>query len=317
MNENQKYTKPGWGKRVLYFILLLFTMCVYIGFSVGTIISIRVLGLNVKLNLLEERSHAFKIAYQVLSQRMHAPVEKLAQMKLPRDNNEAAALALEYPEITEINIIKADGKYSTLFTAARSIEIHDAIAKTAPIVADTFSFFSRYTNIFAETPTKYRMVSVNTEAGTYVFAFVEVNGETRIVVSDPEKLKPQLTEIFNRAEKLNPIIHSECFKANYRYAAQLKLYDRSGENFFTRGSPQRPGWDDVYDIELNFLPWRMTIQLFPMELYLNYAEATDKWPWGVIIVIVIGFILIILLGHFSPRLHGFSQPKIRKSTEES
>jgi len=137
------------------------------------------------------------------------------------------------------------------------------------------------------------------------------------MVSDPEKLKPLLPQIFRNAESGMPLF-AGYFGQHPLFAAQLKFYDESGENFYTYGDPQGRGWDDIRDTPLWVIPARLTIQIFPrQEAMIDLAEAAGSWQWSFadvlhwwsIVKFIIAVILIFLLGHFSPRLHGFNRTK--------
>ncbi|NQS96847.1 MAG: hypothetical protein HQ591_00180 [candidate division Zixibacteria bacterium] len=139
MKNNQIYRKPGWLHKVLYFILLALPVIILLQFAIGITNVVRSVRILAKVRLFEERERVLETTLWILHQRQLAPAEKLNLMKFPRDNTKAAALSLEFPEITEINLLKREGEYTTIFTAAPSAEIHDGIAKKAPILQDAKS----------------------------------------------------------------------------------------------------------------------------------------------------------------------------------
>ena len=304
MNKSKKSIKLGSGKKAVYIILI--ALPIYILLQMSLMLFIGVKGVNyfALAQLNEQRGRVGMAASKILLQRRMSPAEKLILMEFPRDNMETAALALEFPEITEINLFTNDG-FQTIFTAAPSAKIHDGIAKTALAVKDTISFI----NAYWDTTFKTSAGLMEIEGNKYALTFIKKGGDLRLIVVDPEKLKPQLPEIFHRAESNIHSSFGDYFSRPFpRYGAQLKFYDESGENFCTYGEPKGRGWDDIWDIDLSILPWRMTVQIFPeQEILIDNAAAVGKIPWPLIIELFIAIVCIILAVHFSPKLRGFSR----------
>ena len=226
MKNSQIYRKPCWLHKVLYFILLALPVIILLQFAIGITNVIRSARILAKVRLFEERERVLETTLWILHQRQLAPPEELNLMKFPRDNTKAAALSLEFPEITEINLLKGEGEYTTIFTAAPSAEIHDGIAKRAPSLKDTISIRPPD---FGNPTCQARVGLVEIEEIEYIFTFVEKDDETILMVSDPEKLMPLLTQIFHNAESGMPLF-AEYFDQYTNFAAQLKFYDKSGEN---------------------------------------------------------------------------------------
>jgi len=304
MNKSQKSIKLGSGKKALYIILIALPIFILLQMSLMSFIGVMGVNYLAVCQLTEQRSQVGMAASKILFQRRMAPAEKLILMKFPRDNMEAAALALEFPEITEIYLFSNDG-FKTIFTAAPSAKIHDGIAKTALAVKDTISFINAYWDTTFKTSTGLMEI----EGNKYAFTFIRKGGDLRLIVVDPEKLKPLLPEIFHRAESNIHSSFGDYFSRPFpRYGAQLKFYDESGENFCTYGDPKGRGWDDIFDIDLSKLPWRLTVQIFPkQENLIDSAAAAGKIPWPLIIEFIIAVVCIILAVHFSPKLRGFSK----------
>ena len=226
MKNNQIYRKPGWVHKVLYFILLALPVIILLQFAIGITNVVRGTRILAKVRLFEERERVFETVFWILHQRQLAPAEELNLMEFPRDNTKVAALSLEFPEIIEINLLKGENEYTTIFTAAPSAKIHDGIAKMAPSLKDTISIRPP---AFGEPTCQARVGLVEIEEVEYIFTFVEKDDETILMVSDPEKLKPLLPQIFHHAESGMPLF-AEYFDQYTNFAAQLKFYDKSGEN---------------------------------------------------------------------------------------
>ena len=303
MNKSQKSIRLGSGKKALYIILIALPIIILLQMCITASLSIKAVNQNALQQLNDQIRHAGMSGAAILWNRRLAPAKKLSSLEFPRDNMEAAALALEFHEITEINQF-ADGGFKTIFTAAPSAKIHDGIAKTALAMKDTISFINAY---WDTTYTQYEAL-VEIEESKYTFTFVKKGEDLRLIALDPDKLKPQLPEIFACAERQSPF-SAKYFHPAERFTSQIKLYDESGANFFTYGDPKGRGWDDIWDMDLPILPWRMTVQIFLREeiKLLDSASVAGKIPWFPIVEFIIAVVCIILAVHFSPELRGFSK----------
>ena len=303
MNKSQKTIRLGSSKKALYIILIALPIIVLLQMCITASLSIKAVNQNALQQLNDQIRHAGMSGAAILWNRRLAPAKKLSLLELPRDNMKAAALKLEFPEIIEINQLK-DDEVVTIFTAAPSAKIHDSIAKTALAMKDTISFINAY---WDTTYTQCEAL-VEIEESKYTFTFVKKGEDLSLIALDPDKLKPQLPEIFACAERRSPF-SAKYFHPAERFTSQIKLYDESGENFFTYGEPKGRGWDDIWDIDLSKLPWRMTVQIFPQEeiKLIDSASAVGKTPWAPIVEFFIAVVCIILAVHFSPKLRGFSK----------
>jgi hypothetical protein len=108
------------------------------------------------------------------------------------------------------------------------------------------------------------------------------------------------------------------------YSVEIKFTDEKGDNFYTLGEPYGEAWGNT--MPYNFGSWKIAFQL-----YTNDKEKLDwakkaKWgeeynakailrtiyPLKSMLFLIIAVISVVVLGHLSPKLHGF---KLQKKDE--
>jgi hypothetical protein len=306
MTEQPVYRKPGTGRRVMYFVLLFVPIVALLYFGVGAIGLMKGLGALTKLHLMDKQGQVEEMAMRALFEGLHPPGELLTQLHSPIDRKAISSLVQDRPGLVEIGTIKG-GKYRAAVSYVESEKVRAEISKLARVVSDTVSWHKTYTGVSPDLDYEFNVSPVKINGGSFTFTFCNLGDEIGVVVTEVGKVKSVLQEIFEGMKETNQVLFEDYF-GYYpgTYTAEIKLYDEAGENFFTFGRGMGEGWDDIWESGLMYVPWRMTVQLFSQNAWeVKQAETARKVPWVGIALLVVAVVMVFLLGHLSPRLHGF------------
>ncbi len=310
MTEKVDYQKPGIGKKIIYLILMLVPILILLQMTAGVFAFSKSLGLFKQVELDDKSSEVWVFAYKTLFSRIQMPSEYLARFHLPEDIPQIDYLVDTFPEIVEIGTIKG-GKYESFYTNISSPVIRETTAEKAPLVNDTTKICESPSNLDPYSIFENKVVNLDMDGKDYIFIFSPVGEETRLIVNDLGFMKNHFDDIFQWGRQQDRFLYDEFF--DYypgNYTAEIKMYDDAGDNFFTFGKSSEQAWGEIHDMELPHYQCRMTVQLFSRnELDIRFARFAEGIPWVIIISFAVGVVLIIMLGHMSTRLHGFSLRK--------
>lgn len=312
------YTKPVWRKKLIYFLLLLYPVFILFMLSAGLAGITTQFELSAKSDLMNERDKAMSLTFNILYERLNAPNELITQLDFPKDQGKIDKLVKDYPEIVQVNLLKDNGNNKTLFSSITSKAIHDTIINSALAIFDTCTKVNTRLSVFPDSSFNFKISTLEQEGNNYLLTFNQKGDEIRLVVTDLDKIVPLLPGLFADARDHYRQFYEDYFTQSWaRDAIQIKFYDSDNENIFTFGMSSNKVWDEIRELEHPLFPWRMTFQLFPNDrvktLLAGKADINKvKFPnfqWIIIRSIILPLICIVLLGHFSPRLHGFKLTK--------
>ena len=314
MEIQVQYTKPSTWKRVVYFILLIIPVLLMLSQAVSLYGVLKISGIQTKMKLEDKRFEIISLVWESILHRMDAPAKKLALLKLPKENDDIAKIALEFPEITEMYRI-TEGKVSPVYTKAESAKLHDIITKAAVSVYDTLDIRSNCgSGYYTDYKYPYKRKRVDLEGDVFIFTYVELPDEIRLIVADGRYYTTILPEIMEGGAEFDPKFYEELAGRYPVVFTQVKFYDADSTLLYTFGTPQGEGWDDILELNFSYLPLKISVQYYPVNnLEIFMAKNADIKIWKSLVYFIIAIICIILLGHFSARLHGFSVERKLKS----
>ena len=306
MEIQVQYTKPSVWKRVVYFILMIIPVIFMLSYAVGFYGIFKINALQAKLRLHDERVEIIALVWESILLRMDTPAEKLALLKLPKEDEDIAKIAVDFPEITEIYRI-TEGKVSPIYTKAESAKLHDIITKAVVSVYDTLNEYNFGRGYFTDYRYPYKRKRVELEGDAFVFTYVELPDEIRLIVTAGKQYTKILPEIMAGGIEIDPKLYQRITTRYPEEFVEVKFYDTKGVLLYTFGTPKGEGWDDIMETKFAFFPLIIKIKYYPTnsnDIYM--AENADIMPWKTLVFFIVALICIILLGHFSARLHGFS-----------
>ncbi len=298
MNPNSTPPKRSIWKKVLYIILIVIPILILLESGIGIIIGVKGINYISYLRLLNERTQITKLVINLLHLSVLEPGEKFyylqSKSNLPLD---MTVIAQDYPETIGIYRLNDDSTITNYLQHFPSVQIQDHILETAPMFLKELNF----TNTYWDTNWTYSRQLVDIDNQSCLYTFLQTDTETYLLVTDLEKLKIRLPAIFEHWQKRLGVFAEHLLPFS-EYGAQIKFFDKDGSNFFTLGTPQGTGWDDIWEHESIYLPWKMTIQIFPKNESLRLsASVKDKTPWAYIIKLILGVACIILLPWYAKR----------------
>jgi hypothetical protein len=310
MTEKVEYQKPGIGKKIVYLVLMLVPILILLQMSAGAFGLSKALGLFKQLELDDKSNEIWVFVSKTLFSRIDIPSEYWVSFHSNVNASQINYLVETYPEIVEMGSIKGD-KFESLYTNISSPEVRKAIAEMAPIVNDTAKVINTPSNLKPYSTYEHKIATLDIDNKDYIFILSPSDEETYLIVNDLAYMKFHFEDIFKWGRQRNSFLFDEFF--DYypgTYTAEIKMYNDAGEDFFTFGKPSGQAWSENHDRELPYYQCRMTVQLFTRnEADIRFAGFAKRVPRGLIISFVVGVVMIIMLGHMSTRLHGFSLRK--------
>lgn len=319
------YNKPGILARIIYGLLLLIPILLLIRYWYFTRIFNFKIANDANEYLGEKMSEAINMEYDLLFKRLAVPAESMTQMKFPQDSKKLAGVANQYPEVVEFGTIKQGQKYSPLYSTIGDRAVQDTFASVFPSIIDTTKTTNNHFRIFPDSTGVFRFkTGYKKIAGVnYHFNFFQRGEEIQVVTASMDKLQSFMPEVIEKAGKRE---YPQLFKEYYSpyktgYSVVMTFTNERGEDFYTLGIPYGSGYKDI--VTHKYLSWTISFQLFSQvkdklalaELAWKYREGENPnfyglmFPYQSILILAAGVIIIILLGHFSPRLHGFRVKK--------
>ena len=284
--------KPSTWKRIFFIVLILVPMVLFWEATFGTIAGSMGAGFLVRNQLLNERNQAAHLISNLLVDHLFESGHELWLFQLRNmDPDEMTSLVKEYPELIGVYFLDQNGNIRTLLQEFPSAGTQEDIIRTIPEIVDSASFITASWDTTWKRGIQWRDVKRH----PYSFGCFQTDAGTYIVVSDIEELKTRLPTIFDHWQRRLSIF-GDYFLPFPNFSAQVKFFDSSGDNFYTLGNPKGQGWDQILDTKLPYLPWKMTVQIFPHDTRLiSVAATTKKIPWGPVIPLIIGVICILVL----------------------
>ena len=297
MSSEPLYRKPGFWKRAAYF-LLLFLVAQFIARATIGVIGIEMGFCYRTRQDLDEKLDQFKVmVWETIFQRIYAPTEKFAELTDNSSRQAFADLAADYPEVVAFYSLKANNLINLYLQPGSALN-----AETLnPVVAAVIDTITPYHANKQPLPIE----------GSDLFLSVKfLPGEKRITVATRHYFKDNLPAILKGAEKVDPVLYKKIFG---RYPVEFysaEFYDSSDSLYYTFGKKRGKAWSDGKSWDMKFLAWKMKFYYYPdHEIEIKYAERAGKVTWFTIGEFAVTLILLVLLAHFSPYLHGYSQVK--------
>jgi hypothetical protein len=292
MDANAPIKKRNTWKRVFFIVLILLPIILFLEATLGTMMGSGGAGFLVRNQLVEERNQAARLTSNLLIDHLSEPGHDLWLFELKgMAPDEMTFLVREYPELFGVYFLSKDGKTTNLLREFPSAGTQEEVINLIPSVIDSVSFATASWNPTWKSGLLWRDVGIH----PYSFSCFQTNGGTYVVVMDIEQLKVQLPTIFDQWQR-RLITFIDYFLPFPEFAAQVKFYDSNGDNFYTLGNPKAKGWDQILDQRLSYLPWKMTVQIFPQDkLLISIASMAGRMPWQPVIPLIIGTICILVL----------------------
>jgi hypothetical protein len=293
MDANAATKKPSILKRVFYIVLIVLAIILFLEATLGTMLGVKGTEYFAETQLQKERYLATNLANFILLDHLQAPGHQLWLFQTAgMASDRMTILAKEYPEIFGVYLVGKNGKTTPLLQGYPSAQIQEKVISLIPSIMDSANFATTYWDSTWKRDLQWRDVTQR----PYFFGSFQTDDGTYVVVMDIEKLKSQLPAIFDQGQKRLGIF-AKYFLPVPRLGAQIKFFGSNGDNFYTLGNPKGQGWDQIYDLELPYLPWKMSVQIFPKDTRLiALADAMGKTPWQPLIPFIIGIICILVLG---------------------
>jgi hypothetical protein len=292
MDPNSPTPKRSILKKVIYILLIVIPILILLETSIGMIIGVKGINFLSYQRLLEQRGQITTLVFNILRLSVLEPGEKFYYLQSKSDLPiDMTVIAQDCPETVGIYRLNTDGTTTNYLQHFPSIEIQNRIIEAAPTLMDELNFIKTYWN-----PNwKFDHQSVEFDDNTYLYTYLQNDTDTYIIVTDLEKLKIRLPDIFERRQKQFAVF-AKYFLPLPQYGAQIKFFDQNGSNFFTLGTPQGTSWDDIWEGDFNNFPWTWSVQLFSKnETLVQSASVKDSTPWGFVIQLIIGIACIIIL----------------------
>lgn len=290
-NESTSLKRTTW-KKVLYIILIAIPILILLEAGIGLIIHIKGVSHFSHQKLIEQRGQITTLIFNILRLSVLEPGEKFYYLQSKSDLPiDMTVIAQDYPETVGIYRLNHDGTTTNYLQFFPSPEIQNHIIDTAPSLLRELKFIDTYWN-----PNwKFSRRLVDFENQPLLYTYFKGDTETYLIVTDVEKLKIRLPDIFERWQKQFAVF-AKYFLPFPEYGAQIKFFDQDGSNFFTLGTPQGTAWTDIWEGDLDYFPWTWSVQLFSKnEALVQSASAKDNIPWGFVIQLIVGIACIIIL----------------------
>ncbi len=297
MTTEPIYRNPGFWKKAVYFLMLFLVAQFFARLLIG-VVGME-MGFCYRMRLdLDEKLGQFKVmVWNTLFQRLDAPAEALANLPNFSRRQAFEDIAASYPEVLAFYSWK-DGKLTNLYLRPENSPPLDRLTSAVAAVIDTI------------TPYHGGKQSLKVENMDLLLALKFLPQEKRIVVSAADYYKYFLPQILQEGVKIDPVLYNKIFG---RYPVEFysaEFFDYSDSLFYTFGKKRKMAWSEDKPWDMIFLPWKVKFNYYPdHESEIRYAEKAGKIPWFIISEFVVTLILLILLVHFSPYLHGYSKGK--------
>ena len=329
METSAVYRKPGVAKYIIYFLLLLLSLAVLINFWMGRNWLKIYAHFYAGEKLGFAQAKAIAVVFQTLDERLGAPGLWMLAQEAGIDKNKAKAILEEYPETPEMGILKKGREYLSIASRTGSEELKGILTKSAAAFYDTAEVKKSNISVFDYKTGEGIMVIrhyFNAQGKDYGLYFFNKGEDVYITVTDYDVIQGLLPLIMQGMKQY----HREEFN---RYFGQypegvsvvVTFSHKNKQDFFTLGKPKGKEWktengDKNYQ-DMPIFPggWYVRFQVFADNL--TVALAGEEWgakmgvpwyfaaEWYKVVELIIGALAILLLGHFSPWMHGFRKSR--------
>ena len=286
-------------RKLFSVILILFPIIIVLKFALMIVFGAR--GLNkMAMEKLENRqTQAADAAIGILHERQFEPVIKLSEFNIPAQNMDIAGIGLAYNEISGIYYRNTQRYFSNIFSSAQAPEYIVKIGRAAETISDTLKFRPAFWN----PEWQYGSGAVKIDEKTFQVTLIKKDIEVRMIVVDPENLKPLLKDLFTSAASGSDYQCAKIFDNSSDFMTQVQFLDDKDESFFSFGKePDYPAWNRLKEVDYNSLGWKISVKIFPKEsALLRSAEASDKTPWFPVIETVLAILCILALAYLTPK----------------
>ncbi len=325
METTMVYQKPSWRQYAIYFLLMLLALVILLYFWMGG----NYLNAFAQFQVLEKldyaRMEAFVAVFKTLNERSTAPGFWLLTQERAVDKNKASTIMQDYPETMEMGILKEGKNYLSISTKAGNENIKADLLKSAAAYKDSAEIKKSNISVFNYQTGEGIMVgrySTGIDGKDYGLYFFKKGDDTYITVNDYEVMKELLPEIMPGMKKYHGEIFSKYFdRYPDEFSAEVTFSDKDNQIFYTFGKTHGYEWkDDIWEKNYGeqLIPpygWHIHLQISSGDKNLiEFAESKMQlkpglWffssDWRRIAKLIIGALAILLLGHFSPWMHGF------------
>jgi len=286
-------------RKLFSVILLLFPIIIILQFALMVVFGVR--GLNkMAMEKLETRQiQAADAAIGILHDPQVGPVVKLSEFNIPDQSMNIAGIGLAYSEISGIYYRNKQAHFSNIFSSAQAPEYIINVGKAAETIADTLKFRRAFWN----PEWQYGSGAVKIDEKIFQITMIKKDLEIRMIVVDPQNLKPLLKDLFNSAAEGSDYQYAKIFDISSDFMTQLEIFDDKGESFFTYGKePDYPAWNRLKEVDYNPLAWKFSVKIFSKESALiRSAEAAEKTPIFPIIETILAILCILALAYLTPK----------------
>lgn len=305
MEQRVEYKKPGWWKRIIYFVLIFVPLLFIMRYAAGFYGVSRGLGLLMRLELHDKQGEIGLMASKTLLNYVYSSLEKVALLNSPVSSGSLEDLKTEAPEVIAAYKI-SNGGSALIFDFMGDDSQSEILADT---VVNNYKNASNYNTIHS-LGYKTKKLEIVFAGERLLLFYIIMGEEIRPVIINPEVLKENIASIMSGMEETDPELYDQLLGRYPVKFAEIKIIDEDGEIFYSAGMSHGEGWDDILTHRL--FGWEITVKYYPEDHKLETVKWADLNPTVIIIDFLVAAVMLILLGHFSPKLHGFSVRKPAK-----
>jgi len=237
-----------------------------------------------------------------------SPAKELVKLDVEKDILEAAEIGVKHKEIIAIYYSNNSDRINTLFLSANAA-LYDSAMKKEILAQKEIHPVSSYVPL--EYDWQWKSNPIIFDAINMQMTILKKEDHYSAIVIDPNKLKPQLKQIFDNS-LANSFINARYLGSReddkYQTKAFISLYDRDySEPFFQYGVENSQGWINTrYDedgLRNFFFGWKIKTEIYAKHNWMQVcAEQFQKFPWRFAIEALLALIFILLLAFLAPNL---------------
>jgi|GEM_PF-1618244 len=328
METSTVYQKPSWAQYAIYFVLLLLALLILVHFWIGRNWFKTYAQMNALDKLSYARIEAITTVFRTLNERSAAPGLWMLSEEGVIDKKQALSILEKYPEAVEMGVLKKGAAYSSIASKTGSEEIRKAIAGSAAAFYDSAKTKKTQISVFDYRIGRGIMIKrhqMKLNDNDYSLYFFEKDEDIYVTVTDLAALKGLLPEIMEGMKKYH-WVEFERYFGRYpgEFSAVVTFSDKDKQDFFTFGKPhgdewKDESWDRIYsENPIMLYEWYIHLRIFTGDRNLLAAAESGPvikpgLPWTVaadwfrVVELIIGALAILILGHFSPWMHGYKR----------
>ena len=309
MEPQAAYQKPGLGKRIIYLFLLLFPALLCLLFAVGFYGVFTAYGYMTFGQLYDDRNEIGYMAAGAIIDYYDASIEQAASLDISGGIKAISEFRKKTPEITAMFSLIGDDVKTIFNTMDKSglKEVLDGVDRAAIDTVKSRDIYRGHIKRLGYNTTRLQR---ELAGNNILLTYIEMPDETRLVVTSMAVMQEHAEAVMAGMADSDTRVYEAMFGRYPVTFAEIELSDANGVVFYKVDRSRGEGWDQV--LEWQPLGWNLKVKYYPDDWSLTRLDYTDFKPTKLYIAALFTCLLIVLLGHFSPRLHGFSLKKTKE-----